>query len=135
MIIADTNLIVYYLVEADQTQSARACASRDPHWRAPAIWRHEFINVLSQHIRLRGLPIDDAIRALALADELIETVALPGLDQRIFEVASSWTLASYDAEFFVAAEAADVPLVTADKKLIEQSKGRAISIADFAAGK
>jgi predicted nucleic acid-binding protein len=52
----------------------------------------------------------------------------------VISVASSLAIASYDAEFLVAAELADVPLVTADKRLIEVSKGRAVSIVDFGAG-
>jgi predicted nucleic acid-binding protein len=135
VIIADTNLLVCLLVEADQTQGARACAARDPFWQAPGIWRHEFINALSQHVRLRGLRIQDAMEALAVADELVDTTTLRGFDERVIAVASSLAIASYDAEFLVAAEIADVPLVTADKRLVEASKGRAISIADFAAGR
>ncbi len=44
-------------------------------------------------------------------------------------------MAGYDAEFYVAAEANDAVIVTADAKLIEKSKGRAISLEDFASGK
>lgn len=135
MIIADTNLIAYFLIEGEETKQAAACAERDPVWLAPAVWRHEFTNVLSQNVRLRGLPIDDALRALGAADELIDTVTMRGLDERIIRWSADHGLASYDAEFVIAAEVADVRLVTADKALIREAGPRAILIADFAAGK
>lgn len=70
-----------------------------------------------------------------MADELVETMSLRGSDKRVLVVASTKGIASYDAEFLVAAETANAPLVTADQKLIERSDGRAVSIGDFAAGK
>ncbi len=81
-----------------------------------------------------ALPVLDALRSLALADELIETIGLHGLDQRIIDIASTRKLASYNAEFVVAAEINETRVVTADAKLIEPAAGRAISIKDFAAG-
>lgn len=135
MIVADTNLIVYLLVEGDQTVAAKACGARNPFWIAPAIWRHELLNALSQHARLRGLTVESGLRALALADNLIETVTLRGFDRRVIQLASERKMASYDAEFLAAAELADAPLVTADQALINKSDGRAISIDDFAAGR
>jgi predicted nucleic acid-binding protein len=135
LIVADTNLIVYLLIEGDQTPQAQACGQRDPVWIAPPIWRNEFINVLSLYVRSRGLPLDDALRAIAAADKLVETVVLRGVEDRIIRWAAAHGMASYDAEFVIAAEIADVRVVTADKNLISQAKPRAVSIADFAAGK
>jgi hypothetical protein len=76
-------LIIYLLIDSEQTPFAEQCGKRDPFWVAPAVWRHELINALSQHVRLRGLAMDDAMAALATADGLIETVTLRGLDEQI----------------------------------------------------
>jgi predicted nucleic acid-binding protein len=135
LIVADTNLIAYLLIQTEQTSVAEACGARDPIWIAPPIWRHEFLNVLSQHIRLRNLPIDRALRSLAAADDLVETVTLRGLDERIMVWASQHGVSSYDAEFVLAAEAADVRLVTSDGAILREAPERSISPADFAAGR
>lgn len=132
MIVADTNLIAYLLIEMEQTALAQACGERDPVWIAPPVWRHEFTNVLSQYVRTLGLPMDQALRALAAADELIETVSLRGLDEQIIRWSADHGLAGYDAEFVIAAETANVPLVTADKALLKACPGRAVSPRDFA---
>ena len=121
MIVADTNLIAYLLIESDQTPTAQACGARDPIWMAPPIWRHEFTNVLSQHIRVRGLRIDDALRALAAADSLVETITLRGLDERVMHWSSQHALSSYDAEFVIAAEIADIRLVTSDRGILRKA--------------
>jgi predicted nucleic acid-binding protein len=134
VIVADTNLIIYLLIDSEQTPFAEQCGKRDPFWVAPAVWRHELINALSQHVRLRGLAMDDAMAALATADGLIETVTLRGLDEQIMRWSADHGLAGYDAEFAVAAELLDVRLITADKALIRECNGRAVSPRDFAAG-
>jgi predicted nucleic acid-binding protein len=135
LIIADTNLLMYLLVEGDQTELARQCAVRDPFWQSPAIWRHEFLNAISLHVRVRGLAAGDALKALSAADQIVETITLRGLDNRIIELASTQAVSSYDAEFLVAAEINATRVVTADQRLIDRSNGVAVSLSDFAAGK
>lgn len=135
MIVADTNLIAYFLIEMEETQVAQACANRDPIWIAPAIWRHEFINVLTQYVRTRGLPVDQALRALAAADRIIETITVRAFDERVIRWAADHKFATYDSEFVIAAEVSEVRLVTADKALLREFPSRAISPADFALGK
>ena len=133
MIVADTNLIAHLLIETAETEVARACGSRDPVWIAPAIWRHEFINVLSLHVRTRGLPMQDALRALSAADDFIQTIPATGQDERIIQWAAAHKMASYDAEFVIAAEVAELRLVTADKALVSKCP-RAVLPKDFAVG-
>jgi predicted nucleic acid-binding protein len=135
LIVADTNLIAYLLIETEQTPHATACGKRDPNWVAPPVWRHEFMNVLCQHVRLRGLPVETALTALAAADRFIETVTLRGLDEQIVRWAADHATSSYDAQFAVLAEKLDAPLVTADKGLLRHLRHPAVTPVDFANGK
>lgn len=47
MIVADVNLIVYFLIGGLFTEEAKGVFDRDPNWVAPTIWHSELLNVLS----------------------------------------------------------------------------------------
>lgn len=51
MIVADTNLIAYLLIPGPFSKDAERVQRRDPDWRAPWLWRSEFLNVLSLYVR------------------------------------------------------------------------------------
>ncbi len=44
MIVADTNLIAYRLIEGEQTELALAVWAKEPEWFVPPLWRHEFLS-------------------------------------------------------------------------------------------
>ena len=79
--------------------------------------------------------MEDALRAIAAADRIIEIVTLRGFDERVIRWAADHKFATYDAEFVVAAEVSNIRLVTADKPLLRACPTLAVSPADFAAGK
>ena len=51
MIVADTNLVAYLLIEGDQTAAARRVWERDRDWILPPLWRSEYLNVLATLVR------------------------------------------------------------------------------------
>ena len=51
MIVADTNLIAYLLIDGTFTNEARAVYEKDQDWVAPSSWRSEFRNVLVLSLR------------------------------------------------------------------------------------
>jgi len=42
VIVADTNLITYLLLDGEHTEAAERVFALDSHWIAPALWRSEF---------------------------------------------------------------------------------------------
>ena len=62
MIVA-VNIVVYLLIEGPFTPVARATLARDPHWIAPALWKHEFLNVLATTVRENRLSESEATMA------------------------------------------------------------------------
>jgi predicted aldo/keto reductase-like oxidoreductase len=47
VIVADTNLIVYLLLEGPLSEVAERIFRSDPSWTAPGLWRTEFRNILT----------------------------------------------------------------------------------------
>ena len=82
MIVADTNLISYLVLEGSRTKAARRAWQRDPRWVVPTLWRSEFLNVLCLSVRAGLIAEDDAFRTWEVASErlgLVERVVRRGL--------------------------------------------------------
>ena len=54
MIVVDTNIIAYFLIRGERSESMDRLFAKDPECVAPRLWLDEFINILCTHER-RGL--------------------------------------------------------------------------------
>ena len=133
MIVVDTNIVAYLLINGDKTTLATAIAQKDPDWAGPWLWRSEMRNLLSLYVR-RGV----FSRRAAV---LIMEEALIAMQDREFDVASVRVLelaeisgcTAYDCEFVSLAERLNIPFVTSDKKLLASFPNIAVSMDSFAA--
>lgn len=129
MIIADTNLIAYLLIPGPYSDAAQRVLERDSQWIAPAIWQHEFLNVLATSVREGYLPHDRALNAWAHAPAFIEDAEVPPL--KVLDLAILSKVGTYDCYFVVLAQMMNAPLVTNDKQLLKQFGDVAVSIEQF----
>lgn len=133
MIVVDTNIIAYLLINGDQTSTATAVARKDPEWAGPRLWRSEMRNLLTLYVRRQVFSRRAAV--------LIMEEALISLQDHEFDVDSSHVLelaeisgcTAYDCEFISLAERLSVPLVTSDKKLLTAFPTIAVSMEAFTA--
>lgn len=132
MIIADTNLIGYLLVEGPFTSQAEKILQKEPEWAAPALWRSELSSVLSVYVRNGSLTLAGAEahfhRAVRLVYPEIEVDHV-----EVLRLSHATGCSTYDCEFAWAARKAGVKLVTNDKKLLVAFPGLATSLQNFAA--
>lgn len=131
MIVADTNLIAYLMMEGTRTAEARAVLRADPEWAAPLPWRSEFRNVLALYMREHHLRLADARQYAHEAEALlaghehhVESGTVLGLAERSM-------CSAYDCEFVHLAQELGVPLVTSDRKLQRAFPRTAISMEGF----
>lgn len=132
MIVVDTNVLAYFLVDTAQTPLATAAHRRDPDWAAPLLWRSEFRNVLATLIRRGALSLSQALlhftdAELALGGRQYESDA-----GAVLELAMTTGCTAYDCEFAALAVELGVPLVTADRRLATAFPGTAVTLAAFA---
>ncbi|CAA9309583.1 MAG: hypothetical protein AVDCRST_MAG89-1028 [uncultured Gemmatimonadetes bacterium] len=130
MIVADTNLIAYYLIEGPYTEHASSVLGRDPVWCAPPQWQAELLNVLWLSIRYAGLTPDLADQAYLGAEAVVNTRERPHF-HKILDLALTSGCSPYDCEFVALAMDEGVPLVTNDRKVLAAFPEIAVSIQEF----
>jgi predicted nucleic acid-binding protein len=133
VIVADTNLIAYLLIPGPFSADAERVQRRDPDWRAPWLWRSEFLNVLSLYLRTGTMTLAEAHATWAHARRLLDGREFTVKGTAVLDLAAASRCKAYDCEFVWAAQTAGVPLVTGDGKVLAAFPSVAVSIQSFAA--
>lgn len=131
MIVVDTNVVAYLLIRGEQTFLARRVWDIDSDWRVPALWRHEFLNVLANVGKFRKTDFSvlaqlwtDAQSLLARTEhdvDMLQALRLAVLNQK----------SAYDAHYVALAADLDVPLITEDRRLRQSFPDRCLSMQGF----
>ena len=114
--VVDTNVVAYMMLGTDRfVDEARGfMTALDQAW-APALWEAELANAIWMAVRHKVLPLDDAVKRLALADVLgIHSVPNRTLWQGALVRAHEANVAVYDTLFIELAVREQVPLATFD---------------------
>ncbi|KAA6186226.1 type II toxin-antitoxin system VapC family toxin [Thiohalocapsa marina] len=119
MIVVDTKILAYLLLPTPRTDEAESLYRRDPHWCAPQLWRSEFRNVLLTCLRKELLDLNAALRIQDRAEQLLAGREFSVRSTRVLPLAATSGCSAYDCEFVAVAEALQVPLFTADKRVLK----------------
>ncbi len=135
MIVADTNLLVYFVVPGNTTSFAERVRAREKIWAVPSLLPHELLNVLALHVRQQKLDRDAAIRAYRRGLSIVQVAQLKPDPAAILRMMEEAACSTYDLEFVWTAQQLGVPLVIADQQILKTYPDVAVSIQDFATGK
>ena len=133
MIVVDTNLIAYLLIEGERTETAERVLDADVDWNAPLIWRSELRNTLAKSVWRNRIEIGEAFRIMTEAESIMAEGEFPVVSGDVLSLAGSSGCSAYDAEFVVLARDLRVPLVTTDRELLEKFPETAVSPERFLA--
>lgn len=133
MIVADTNLVAYLLIEGERTAQARRAWERDPAWIVPPLWRSEYLSVLVKSVSARVLTEDQAAIGWQRGITLMRGREREPMGSDVLHTAIRRGLPAYDAQFVVLAETLAAPLVTSDRKILKACPDVAVSLDAFAA--
>lgn len=117
MIVVDTNIIAYLLIQSEKTSLAQQVYARDREWIVPALWQHEFLNVLASFVRYGG---GDRSMAIGLWQEAVQLLGARQWHVTLTDallMAVEHEISAYDAQFVVLAQSASVPLISEDRRL------------------
>ena len=134
MIVADTNLVAYLLIEGERTAAAEAVYARDPVWLSPLLWRSEIRNVLAFHVHREHFSLEHAVALVDRAEELIGGRDYAVESSDVLRLAAESGCSAYDCEFVALARTLDLPLVTADRSLLRAFPGVAVGFEEWAQG-
>jgi predicted nucleic acid-binding protein len=116
VVLVDTNILAYLLIEGDRTAAAQELYARDPDWRSEGFILVEFCNVLATQMRAKALSREQGTRLLADAQALIpDPTNVP--HAKALEAASHFGISAYDARFIAMAMQVKLKLITEDTKL------------------
>lgn len=133
MIVADTNLIAYLLIQGEHTELARKALRKDAEWAAPLLWRSEFSNVLALYMRQGELELEGAVQLVGEALRLMTGREFRVPCERVLGLVSRSWRSAYDCEFAALAEDLSATLVSSDARLVAAFPDLTVSLEDFVA--
>lgn len=132
MVVADTNLIAYFVIRDERSELADAIFEADPVWVAPLLWRSELRSALAEYIRHAGMSLEAALVALHSAEEVIGGREYRVSSELVLELAVRSKCTVYDCEYVALAQELGVPLVTADRQILRAFPKMAVALEKFA---
>jgi predicted nucleic acid-binding protein len=132
VIVVDTNVLAYLLIEGDRTADAQALRLADPDWRSDPFLLVEFSNLLATQVKSGALSAAQAETLLGVAGQQIaEWIEVP--HPEVLAVAVVRQISAYDARFIACAQQVGLPLVTEDARLRAATPGLSMSMAEAVA--
>ena len=104
MIVADTNLIAYLLLEGHRTRRAETAFERDSAWAAPLPWRSEFRNILAYYCRRGSLSYRQSVQVCQRAEILLKGQEYAVASVSVLALAAQSKYSAYDCEFVALAK-------------------------------
>jgi len=131
VIVADTNLVAYLLLEGENTATAERVLEKDSHWIAPLLWRSELRNVLATYVRQDLLSLEEALEIQEAGEVLLGAREYSLVSEDVLRVAQRSGCAAYDCELAVLAQQHEIPLVTSDRRVLDAFPGVAVHPRSF----
>ena len=117
MLLVDTNVVAYLLIDGDHTAAAQELHARDADWRSEAFLLVEFTNVLASSIAAKRMTLPLAKGFLTKASAFLDGKLGRVTHAAVLVSAARHRVSAYDARFLALAEQLGRRLVTEDQKL------------------
>lgn len=130
MLLIDTNIVAYLLIDGDQTEAAQALRRSDPDWRSEAFLLVEFTNVLAACMATKRMTLPMAQGFLAKAATLLEGKLARIPHATVLAMVARYRVSAYDARFLALADQLGRRLVTEDAKLRAAAPALTQSLTD-----
>ncbi|MDD5633485.1 MAG: type II toxin-antitoxin system VapC family toxin [Methylococcales bacterium] len=131
MIVIDANILIYALIECDNSRMIPQLREKDADWRTAGLCLHEILNVLTTYQRRGLLTLEQCRELLKSANHFISVAQCEVDMEASLSVAAKYGITGYDAQYVALALNLAVPLITEDRKLRQAAPEVAISMQEF----
>lgn len=131
MIVIDANILIYALIECDNSHWIPKLRAKDADWRTTGLCLHEVLNVLVTYHRRGLLTLDQCKELLGHANRFIAVAQCEVDMEEALLVAATYGSTGYDAQYVSLAQNLAAPLITEDRKLRQAVPGVGISMQEF----
>lgn len=131
MIVIDTNVIAYLFIPGPYSENAELLQQQEPDWVAPYLWRSEFRNILATYLRKKIINYSVALQIIDEAEQLMDGNEYKTSSEAVLSLAHHSKCSAYDCEFVCLAQELNIPLVTADKKILTEFPAYCVSLTEF----
>lgn len=131
MIVVDVNVVAYLLIEGERTAESEAVLRVDREWAAPLLWRSEWRSVLAGYVRRGALDLPSAVARVEAAEALVQGREHLIDGRAVLELVAGSSCSAYDCEYVALARALGVPLVTADRQVLDAFPETAVAPKAF----
>jgi predicted nucleic acid-binding protein len=119
MIVVDSNILAYLLIDGVFCKRAEALLASDSNWIAPLLWKSEFRNILAGYIRRKDFSFDKAYQIIREAEFILSSKEFEVDSLLVLELIRDSDCSAYDCEFVGLATKNGCKLVTMDKQLLK----------------
>ena len=130
MLLVDTNVVAYLLIEGDHTEAAQELHARDSDWRSEAFLLVEFTNVLVSSIARKRMTLSMAEDSLAKVFSLFDGKLGRIPHASVLAIAARYRVSAYDARFLSLADQLGSRLITEDARLRAAAPALTQSLAE-----
>ena len=118
--VVDTNVLAYYVLGTEPfCEEVTEIFMKPPELIAPDWWQSEFLNVVWQAVRLRGISLFHGLELLEEVGRLLSwTVPVGSLWREALVAAEEHNCSTYDTLFVALAERENCSLLTYDQSLL-----------------
>jgi predicted nucleic acid-binding protein len=131
MIVIDANILIYALIECDNSRLIPKLKAKDANWRTTELCRHETLNVLATYQRRGVLTLEQCRELLSHANQFITQAQCEVDFAASLDIAAKHGISGYDAQYVALATNLSVPLISEDRKLRQAVPETVISIQQF----
>jgi predicted nucleic acid-binding protein len=133
VIVADTNLVAYLLIEDEQTPQALQLKAKNLTWLMPGFWRIEFLNIVSAYVRTGRFSRAEGMDLIHRSRRLTHVKDMAVDETDALDLAEQHKISGYDALFLALAKSQRCKLISADKKLAAVAPQHCALLRDFLA--